>query len=182
MRTILFVLCLALSPAFAQAPAGAGGPLSARAQDRISREVRHELLMMPNYTLFDIVGYQVQGSTVILSGKVRNSVVKGEAENGVRHIEGVEKVVNNIEVLPPSPFDDGLRRRVARALADHAGLGPYFVQAVPSIHIIVQSGHVTLEGVVDSQGDKSAAEIVTKGIPGIFSVTNNLLVESSRKK
>jgi osmotically-inducible protein OsmY len=127
------------------------------------------------------VGYQVQGNTVTLSGKVRSLGVKGEAEDAVKHIEGVSHVVNNIEVLPPSPSDDALRMQVARALANRGGLSPYFYQAVPPIHIIVQGGNVSLEGVVNSQGDKDTANAVVQGIPGIFSVKNNLQVEPSGK-
>ncbi len=193
MKTLVFFLLISLVPAFAQAPAPASNPagatnqgsgtqsqLSARAEDRINREARHELAMMPNYTLFDIVSYQVQGNTVVLSGKVRNNVVKGQAEDAVKHIEGVDKVVNNIEVLPPSPSDDAIRTQVARALANRPGLTPYFTQAVPPIHIIVQGGRVDLEGVVNSQGDKDTANLVVQGIPGIFGVTNNLRVEPSK--
>lgn len=193
MKTIVFILAVSLVPAFAQAPAPATNPagatnqssgtqyqMSARGEDRINREVRHELAMMPNYTLFDIVNYQLQGNTVVLSGKVRNNVVKGQAEDAVKHVEGVEKVVNNIEVLPPSPGDDAIRMQVARALANRPGLTPYFTQAVPPIHIIVQGGHVELQGVVNSQGDKDAANLVVQGIPGILGTTNDLRVEPSK--
>ncbi len=187
-RLSLFVLFVSLLPACAQAPmpataqSGAAAqsaqhPLSPRAEDRINTEVHHQLAMMPNYTLFDIVGYQVQGSTVILSGKVRDQAVKGEAENSVKKIEGVDRVVNNIEVLPPSGSDDHLRWEIAHALAANPALSPYFFQAVPPIHIIVQNGNVDLEGTVSSEGDRNTANIVAKGVPGVFRVTDNLHVE-----
>ena len=145
---------------------------------KLAKEVRHELLMLPYYSLFDDLEYSVQGRTVTLSGAVtsRHGQTKQDAENAVKKIEGVEKVVNNIKVLPPSPADLQARLRVYRALANAGGLSRYFWAAAPSIHIIVDSLNVTLKGYVDSEGDKNLAGITAKGVPGILSVTNNLQV------
>ncbi len=190
MRALVLCIVLASLPAFAQAPAtGPAGisnqapspaqqqPLSARGQERISREVFHELNMLPNYNLFDLLSYQVQGSTVILSGRVRSLGLKGDAESAVRHIEGVEKVVNNIEVLPPSTVDDRIRTEAARVLFNTPGLMHYLMGTLPPVRIIVENGRVWLEGIVSSQGDKDLAQMKVQGISGVFSVTNDLRVE-----
>ena len=151
-----------------------------RMQDRISREVFHELVMLPQLTIFDNLSYKVAGGTVTLMGQVRNAVLKDEASSAVKHIEGVEKVDNQIQILPPSPNDDRIRRQVARAIFNDDRLFPYSMGSVPPIHIVVNGGHVALEGVVNSQGDKNAAGIRANSVPGVFSVQNNLRVESSK--
>ena len=145
---------------------------------RIMREVLHELLMEPYYSVFDNLAFRVEGNTVYLLGQVTNPVLKSDAESAVKKIEGVEKVVNNIEVLPPSPGDDRLRHQLYFAIYGYDGLSRYSWGAVPSIHIIVNRGHVALVGVVDSEADKNMAEIRAKGVPGVFSVDNQLQVGS----
>ena len=150
---------------------------SARGQERIQREVRHELVMLPYYGVFDNLAYRVDGATVTLLGEVTRPTLKSDAENVVKRIEGVEKVVNKIEVLPPSPTDDRIRLAVYRAVYGQTGLDRYALQAVPPIHIIVKNGNVTLEGAVANGGDKNLAGIRANGVPGIFKVTNNLRVE-----
>jgi hyperosmotically inducible protein len=152
---------------------------SQKMQDRITREVRHELVMIPQLSIFDNLAYKVEGGTVTLLGQVRNPVIKDSAERAVKGIEGVQRVDNQIEVLPLSPNDDRIRRQVARAIFNDSRLFQYSLGAVPPIHIIVKGGHVTLEGVVDNQGDKNVASIRANGVPGVFSVTNNLQVENS---
>ena len=152
-----------------------------KAQERLYREVRHELVMLPNLSLWDNLAYKVEGYKVTLYGQVRNAGLKSEAENSVKRIEGVEAVDNQIQVLPPSPNDDRIRVAVARSIFDAPGLFPYAMQSVPPIHIIVQGGHVTLEGVVNNQGDKNMAELKAKTVPGVFSVTNHLQVVSDSK-
>jgi hyperosmotically inducible protein len=152
-------------------------PASARGEERIAREVRHELVMLPYYGVFDNLAYSVSGSTVTLSGQVTRPTLKSDAGNVVKNIEGVERVVNNIEVLPPSPNDDQIRMAVYRAIYGQAALNRYGLQAVPPIHIIVKNGNVTLEGVVANEGDKNIANVQANGVPGVFSVTNNLRVE-----
>lgn len=143
---------------------------------RIAKEVRHELAMLPYYTLFDDLRFRVNGASVTLSGSVINSVLKSDAESAVKRIEGVEQVSNNINVLPPSPMDDRIRHETARAIFSFGDLSRYSWEAAPTIHIIVNAGHVTLTGVVDSESDKNAAGIRAQGVPGVFSVDNELLV------
>lgn len=154
---------------------------AAQGEERISREVRHELLMQPYYSLFDDLRYRVNGSTVELLGEVTNPTLKSDAENAVRKIEGVENVINNVKVLPPSPNDDRIRREVARSVFSAGGLSRYGWEAAPSIHIIADGGHVRLVGVVDSDGDRNLAGIKANGVPGVFSVSNELLVAKSGK-
>jgi len=149
---------------------------SARAQDRIIKEVRHELLMLPFFGVFDNITYKVEGGTVTLFGQVVRPSLKSDAENSVKRIEGVEQVNNQIEVLPPSPQDDRIRMALFRAIYRSPGLQRYELGVQKPIRIIVKNGHVTLEGVVDSQGDKNLAGLRANSVPGIFSVTNNLQV------
>ena len=146
-------------------------------QRRLEREVRHELVTLPYYDVFDNLEYRVDGSQVTLSGQVVRPTLKSGAENVVKNIEGVEKVTNNIEVLPLSPNDDRLRVAVYRAIYGHPALQRYSVRSVPPIHIIVKSGSLTLEGVVANEGDKNIANIQANGVSGVFSVKNNLRVE-----
>jgi hyperosmotically inducible protein len=145
-------------------------------EGRIVREVRHELLMLPYLSIFDDLTYTVNGNTVTLMGQVRNSTLKSDAENAIKHIEGVEQVNNQIQVLPASFNDDDLRARMARAIYRTDGLSKYGWSALPSIHIIVNNGHVTLKGVVDNEGDKTLAGVTANGVPGAFSVDNQLQV------
>lgn len=152
-----------------------------RAEARIAREVRHELLMDPYYSIFDDLRYRVNGYTVELLGEVTNPTIKGDAENAVKKIEGVEQVVNHIEVLPPSPADQRIRVAVARSVFGFDGLSRYSWEAAPSIHIVVKNGRVTLAGVVDNQSDKDAAGIQANGVPGVFSVQNDLVVAGKGK-
>ena len=159
------------------------GAVNQKSIDRIIKEVRHELVMLPFYGVFDNLSYKVDpDGTVTLLGQVSRPVLKSDAENVVKHIEGVEKVVNNIEVLPTSINDDQIRRATYRAIYGNEVLSQYQLRAVPPIHIIVKNGHVTLEGVVARQMDKQIAGIQANSVPGVFSVTNNLVVEEEDKK
>jgi hyperosmotically inducible periplasmic protein len=153
-----------------------------RREARITREVRHKLIMLPQFSVFDNLAFKVEGDTVTLFGQVTNAVLKDEAQSAIKRIEGVEHIDNQIEILPPSPHDDRIRRQVARAIFRDDRLFRYSLGAVPSIHIIVKSGHVALEGVVANQGDKNVAGIRANGVPGVFSVANNLSVERSATK
>jgi hyperosmotically inducible protein len=146
---------------------------------RIAREVMHELLMDPYYSVFDNLAFKVEGNTVTLYGQVVNPVVKSDAETSVRDIEGVQKVVDNIEVLPLSPNDNRIRHEVYRAVYGFDGLSRYSWGAVPSIHFIVKNGHVTLTGVVDNETDKNMAGLRANTVPGVFSVKNDLQVEAT---
>src|SRR5947209_11997085 len=144
----------------------------------LTKEVRHELVMLPYYGLFDNLAYRVDGSTVTLFGQVTRPTLKSDAENVVKHIEGVDRVVNNIEVLPLSSMDDRIRMAEYRAIYGFGPLQRYAMGALPPIHIIVKNGHVTLEGVVANKGDYNMANIRANGVPGVFSVTNDLRVEN----
>jgi hyperosmotically inducible periplasmic protein len=174
-------LCVSLP---AQKGADRYAPGGTAGTDRITREVRHELVMLPYYGVFDNLAYRVDGSTVTLLGQVRDPVLKSDAENVVKRIEGVSKVDNKIEVLPLSSFDDQTRMAEFRAIYGYPGLDRYGMQSIPSIHIIVSNGHVTLDGVVDSQADKDLAGMRANTVTGVFGVQNNLQVvprTSSRK-
>jgi hyperosmotically inducible protein len=176
------VLLSTVSSAQAAQDARQSGALSQKGVDRIVREVHHELVMLPFYGVFDNLSYSVApDGTVTLLGQVARPVLKSDAENVVKRIEGVEKVVNNIEVLPTSPNDDRIRRAVYRAIFGNDVLSQYQMRAVPPIHIIVNNGNVTLEGVVARQMDKQVAGMQANGVSGVFSVTNNLRVEDDDK-
>jgi hyperosmotically inducible protein len=153
---------------------------SARSQERVQREVRHELLMLPYFTVFDNIAYKVDGGTVTLLGQVVRPSLKSDAGNAVKHIEGVENVDNQIEVLPPSPMDDRIRIRLYRAIYGYPSMQKYALGVQKPIRIIVKNGHATLEGVVDNEADKNVANIRANGVSGIFSVTNNLQVVESK--
>ena len=172
LPTLLALFCLSIA---AQDNQG-----TAKSQERIIREVRHELLMLPYFGVFDYIAFKVDGSTVTLVGQVVRPVLKSDAENAVKRIEGVERVDNQIEALPPSSMDDGLRIQLYRAIYGFPSLEKYALGVQKPIRIIVKNGHVTLEGVVDNQTDKDTANIRAKGVPGSFSVDNNLQVVPSK--
>ena len=146
-------------------------------RSRLEKEVRHELVMLPYFTVFDNLGYRVNGNTVELTGQVTKPTLKSSAERVVKSIEGVESVTNNIEVLPNSPNDDRLRVAVYRAVYGNASLQVYNQRYLAPIRIIVKNGNVTLEGVVGNEMDKNMAKIQANGVSGVFSVTNNLEVD-----
>ena len=170
--TLAAVLCLLLT----LSSVAQNNEVSTKAQERIQKEVRHELVMLPFLGVFDNMGYKVDGSNVTLVGQVTRPTLKTDAERVVKKIEGVETVNNQIEVLPVSPNDDRLRRRLYRAIYGFPSLQKYDMPVLKPIRIIVKNGNVTLEGVVDNEGDKNTANIRARGVPGSFSVTNNLTV------
>ncbi len=175
-RALLLALGIVSAAAAFQKPTAvrdATGPRS-----RIEREVRHELVTLPFYNVFDNLAFRVDGGTVTLLGQVTMPVLKSDAEHAVKNIEGVESVRNEIEVLPLSPTDDRIRQEAFRVIYGEPGLNRYAHQAVPPIHIIVKNGHISLEGVVANEMDKKIAGIRANQVPGVFSVTNNLRVES----
>jgi hyperosmotically inducible protein len=169
-------LLLILATAGVWAQSSSDRRTSKKGEDRITREVRHELVTLPYYSVFDDLAYKVEGDTVTLYGAVTRPTLKSDAERVVKKIEGVEKVVNNIEVLPLSPNDDQIRRAVYRAIYSQPGLDMYSLRAVPTIHIIVKNGNVTLTGAVGNEGDKNRANIAANGVPGVFSVKNDIQV------
>jgi hyperosmotically inducible protein len=177
-RTMQVLVVLSFVFASARFAGGQAEP-SSPAQERIAREVRHELLMLPYFGVFDNIEYRVDGDTVSLYGAVTRPALKSDVENAVKHIEGVGHVVNNVEVLPPSPMDDKLRIALFHAIYGYPALEKYALWVQKPIRIIVKNGHVTLEGVVDNETDKNLAGMRANGVPGVFSVTNNLRVVAS---
>jgi hyperosmotically inducible protein len=161
---------------------GAPAPTSGTATDpdaaTITNQVKHNLAMLPWYGVFDNLKFQVNGSEVTLSGQVtsEHDQTKYDAEKEVRRVPGVTKVVNDIQVLPLSMFDNQIRRAAYRAIFSASDLGRYTMGAIPPVHIIVDNGHVTLEGKVMDQMDRTVAGIVANSVPGVFSVTNNLQI------
>lgn len=153
-------------------------PMFGRYQARdLGDAVRHELVSLPYYNVFDNLAFRVDaGGVVTLTGQVTWPVVKSDAEHAVKKIPGVTRVVDNIQVLPLSPMDNQIRRAEYRAIFSFGSLYRYAMGAVPSIHIIVDNGHVTLVGVVDNEADKNMANVRANGVPGVFSVTNDLRV------
>ncbi len=185
-------------------PLGAASQMTSAApgldenQLRLAKQVRHQLVMLPFYSVFDNLQFSLEGDhTVILSGQTIRPTIKSGAENVVKRVEGVTQVINNIEVLPLSPFDYRIRRAEFRAIYSQPALSRYALQAgvgVPfldlrgttlsgvnlPIHIIVKNGHVTLIGVVANTMDKTVAGIAANAVPNVFSVENNLKVEGRR--
>jgi len=164
------------SDAIPALPARKNKTAPANQEDRIAREVRHELVMQPYYTLWDWLAFRVNGTTVELLGDTNSLGLKSDAVSSVKHIEGVEKVIDHINQLPPSSMDDRIRHQVAHAIFNWGGLSRYSWAAVPSIHINVNGSRVRLEGIVDSKQDRDAAGIRANGVSGVFEVTNNLRV------
>ena len=173
--TLSFALMALAAPAFLRADNTGGS----RPEDVLVKKVRHELVMLPYYNVFDMLSFKVEGNTVTLMGDVTRPVLKDDAGRAVKHVEGVQTVVNNIRVLPLSPFDNQIRRAEYRAIYGYASLYRYALGTQPSIRIIVANGHVTLEGVVNNETDKNLVNIRANGVPGVFSVTNDLQVAHS---
>ena len=179
--SVLLGAALLAAPAasFSQSPAAPrqGG---ANYGNRLAEEVRHQLVLLPFLTVFDNLQYSVNGSEVTLQGWVTNGAVKDDAGRAVKGVEGVTKVNNNIQLLPVSPFDDQIRRAEFRAIYGFPALEKYASGTLLPIHIIVNGGHVTLEGTVLSQADKDLVTARANGVPNVFSVMNNLKVEPGR--
>jgi len=163
-----------------------GQPLVARSQvnPRMVREIRHELRMLPYYGVYDWLEFEVQpDNTVVLRGQVVRPTTKSDAEGRVKDVDGVSRVNNQIEVLPLSPSDDRLRAALYRAIYNfNSPLFRYATQSVPPIHLIVDRGHATLKGVVANKGDAQLAYIRARGVPGLFSVKNELIIEGEEPK
>ena len=169
LTVVSLVSLLSLTPNAQNVP-------SPKSVDRITREVRHELLMLPYFGVFDYIAYKVDDGTVTLLGQVVRPSLKSDAENVVKRIEGVSRVENQIEVLPPSSQDDRLRIALFHAIYGYPALQRYELGVLKPIRIVVKGGRVTLEGVVDSEADKNMVNVRANSVPGIFSVTNNLQV------
>ena len=175
-KTRLLVLSLALGlaalPALAATHSGPAEDLA-----RIAEQVRKRILTLPFYSLFDNVSFTLQGDKVTLNGEVYRPSMRKSVERAAFSVEGVNKVVNNVEILPTSTHDDRIRILTLRALYGHPLFDRYGIQAVPPIHIIVKNGDITLEGAVNREMEKNLAGILANGVSGAFSVTNNLRVE-----
>lgn len=153
---------------------------AARQHDALAKKVRRELITLPFLSVFDNLAFRIDtDGTVTLSGQVIRPTLRSDSENAVKRLEGVAKVVNNIEVLPLSRFDDTIRIATLRAVYGFPTLQRYGLGANPSIRIIVRNGEVTLEGVVANEGDRNIAFIRANGVSGVFKVTNNLRVDKA---
>lgn len=176
LRNLLILTIAILGLAFTDASAQSfSGNQPTR---NIERQVFKRILGLPYYGVFDNIKFQVDGDTVYLLGKVVQPTTRKSAERAVERIAGVENVINNIEVLPLSGFDDSIRLQTLRTLQSRGGsLYRYFLGANPSVKIIVDRGNVALEGYVSNRGDYNLANILANGVPGVFSVKNNLVIE-----
>lgn len=146
----------------------------------IERQVQKKILRLPYYEVFDHIGFNVNGDTVTLTGKVRNARNKKDAEAYVKDVPGVRNVVNNIEILPLGSFDDSIRVNLYRTLSNSGALSRYLWTVNPSVRLIVDGGHVSLEGFVANRGDYNTMNVLANGVPGVFSVTNNLVIDNGR--
>ena len=171
----LMLLAMVAVAAVMPASANSAGEIT----DKTVKKIRKELVTLPFYGVFDNLSFKLEDGTVTLYGQVSRPTLKKDAERVVERVAGVEQVVNRIEVLPLSGFDDQIRRAVYRAIYRQPGLDRLGFQANPSIHIIVKNGNVTLEGVVPNKGDATRAFIAANGVPNVFSVKNNLRLEKS---
>ena len=179
-KTLRSFTTAALTIALAFTLARASAAKSDRNMPNIIKEVRHELVTLPWYSVFDNLAFRVDpDGTVTLLGQVVRPTLKDDAERVVKKIPGVTRVINQIEVLPVSPNDDHIRMAEFRAIYGDPALSRYALGAVPPIHIIVKNGHVDLVGVVATQMDKQIAGIRANSVPGVFSVSNDLVVEES---
>jgi hyperosmotically inducible protein len=149
-------------------------------QQSVEEQIFHEILMLPNYGLFDHITYQVNGSTVILGGSTYSLGTRKEAERVVKRIPGVDSVVNNIEDLPPSPFDDRIRQQLVNQFSRTGGIYRYLQGVNPPVRLVVNRGRIALEGYVDNRSDANTMYIVARGIPGAFDVENHLIVKNDR--
>lgn len=174
---VLATLTLAVSTA-----AAAGQQARPVSYEQTVKKVRKELVTLPYTGVFDNLAYKVEGDTVTLYGQVVRPSTRKDAERRVSRIPGVARVVNQIEVLPLSSFDDSIRVNTYRELYRAGGLYRYFLGANPSVRIIVNRGHVTLEGFVAHEGDRRLAGIIAQGVPGAFSVTNNLRTDRDGRR
>ena len=182
--SLLFVSPVAVAPRAEALPSQANKHQRSEEKywERLAKQVRHQLVMLPWYSVFDNLAFRIDRDKVTLLGQVTRPVLKSDAEAVVRRIEGVASVKNDIEVLPLSPMDDQLRRAVFRAIYGEPGMQRYAIQPIPTIHIIVKNGNVTLEGVVDTEMDRNLANLRANQVPNVFSVKNNLVVAADAKK
>ena len=180
MKNAIRNLTLTLAGALLFVPFAQGAVSTAQNKDGLTsleKGVRHELVMLPWFGVFDNLEFQVNGDEVVLSGHVTRPTLKTDAGRVVSRIEGVAKVVNNIEVLPLSSFDNQIRLATYRSIYGFGALSRYNWGPVPPIHIIVKNGNVTLAGVVANETDRNIAALRANAVSGVFSVDNDLKVE-----
>ena len=144
----------------------------------IAKQVEKSIRKLPRYEVFDNIDFTVEGSIVTLTGKVINAINKSDAEGYVKRIPGVTRVINNIELLPVGSFDDRIRRDLYATISNSGGLSRYLWPVNPDVRLIVERGHITLEGNVYNKGDYNTMNIMARSVPGAFSVTNNLRIGS----
>ena len=177
LRNLLIIAIAILGFTFSDAHAQSLSGNSRGSAQAIERQVYIQIIKLPYYGVFDNIAFRVDGDTVTLYGKVIRPTTRKSAERVVGKINGVENVVNNIEVLPLSNFDDSIRLRTLRTLQNGGSLYRYFLGASPSVKIIVDRGNITLEGFIANRGDYNLANILARGVQGAFSVKNNLIIE-----
>lgn len=148
----------------------------------LERSVEKKILKLPYYGVFDHISFKVDGDTVTLTGHVANAMNKKSAERSVEDVDGISRVINEIEILPVSGFDSGIRRELYARLSNTGGLSRYLWTVNPSVRLIVERGHVTLEGYVANSGDYNSMNIVANGVSGVFSVKNNLIVDNGKAR
>jgi hyperosmotically inducible protein len=173
IRTLSLGLALGLAMLPAASAAAAGNPAEAVTAEK----VRKQIVKLPFYSIFDNITFQLNDGVVTLDGEVYRPSLRKSAERVAMSVEGVQSVVNNIEVLPTSFHDDRIRLAVARSIFTNSVLDRYAMQANPPIHVIVRNGDVTLEGVVNREMERNVAGILANGVSGVFSVTNNLRLD-----
>jgi hyperosmotically inducible periplasmic protein len=174
--SMLWVSTLPVTAAVAPEP-GVQRSRRNRGHAFIQERIRKQLASLPYYSVFDNLNFTYNGETVVLGGEVMRPTTRDDAEDAVKRVEGVERVVNNIEVLPLSNIDDRIRKEAYQRLFSHPQLSRYGVQPVPPIHIIVKHSRIKLEGVVANESDKIVAGMIANQISGVFNVQNNLRVE-----
>lgn len=171
---VLSVAIVAFSFSSASAQSYADSP--------IEKAVQKKILKLPNYGVFDHIAFKVDGSTVTLSGHVANAVNRKSAERSVEDVPGISRVINEIEILPVGSFDSNIRRDLYRSISNYGGLSRYLWTVNPSVRLIVERGHVTLEGYVANKGDYNTMNIVARGVSGVFSVKNNLIIDNDKAR
>jgi hyperosmotically inducible protein len=176
----LFLLGINFAVPFARAQRAPAAKPAAGApnpeEPQLSHEIRHQLFVLPYYSVFDYIAFRLDGDKVTLTGYVLRPTLRANAEAAVKSLEGVSSVKNLIEVLPKSPSDDDSRRAVYRAIFEDSTLQRYAVSDVPVVHIILRNGEVTLEGVVATEAEKNLASTRAAGVAGVSAVKNNLSI------
>jgi hyperosmotically inducible protein len=175
-KAAVLIFLMTLVPIGVAAASAQTTPSSGNQAKSLQDRIQHSLLMLPYYGVFDEIVYKVEGSTVTLAGEVRRPLLQDEAEQAVSKVDGVSKVVNNIEILPLSPMDDSLRLMAYKAIYSRPGFEKYGIQVIKPIRIIVKNGNITLAGVVGSEFDKAQAEMAARGVPFAFSIKNELAI------